>query len=191
MTKPELARLLAYLNAIFPRMNRETKSEDAQVTLEIWWNLFKDISYDDGFLAVQCLIANRKDHYPVTPAELMEQILRNRGEGDETENTAWAMVCSAVRNAVYCSREEFEGLHEDIREAVGSPDQLREWALMEDLDAFQTVVASNFKRVYRTIRQRKREKAMLPPELNAQIAAAKGFCLKGENEKSLIPKGAG
>ena len=42
-----------------------------------------------------------------------------------SEAEAWAMVSKAARNGLYGAREEFEKLPEDVKQAIGTPDQLK------------------------------------------------------------------
>lgn len=52
-------------------------------------------------------------------------------------------------------------LSDTVRRVVGSPSQLREWAMMEP-DTVQSVVASNFQRSYRSRAASEKEFAALP-----------------------------
>ena len=56
----------------------------------------------------------------------------------------------------------------EVQRAVGSPRQLRDWGLVEE-GAFQTVVASNFRRTWETQQKRDAAKAALPAELRELV----------------------
>ena len=79
------------------------------------------------------------------------------------------MVSKACSNGIYGYREEFAKLPPEVQRAVGAPEQLREWAMM-DSDTVQSVVASNFQRNYRASQTRAREQAKLPPNVLQMIA---------------------
>ena len=74
---------------------------------------------------------------------------------------SWSLVERACRNGLHGAGEEFEKLPPLIQKAVGSPNQLREWAMM-DADTVKSVVASNFMRSFKIYQKRERETAMLP-----------------------------
>ena len=64
-----------------------------------------------------------------------------------TPQEAWNLVAKAIRNSAYESREEFDKLPTDLQRLVGSPNQLRDWALM-DSDTVHSVISSNFQRSF-------------------------------------------
>ena len=59
------------------------------------------------------------------------------------------------------SDEEFAKLPPDVQRAVGSPNMLRTWAVV-NYEELQTVIASNFKRDYRAIATQKKDFAQIP-----------------------------
>jgi len=72
---------------------------------------------------------------------------------------AWDMVRRAI--SYYHANEAFRNLPPILQKIVGSPNQLREWALM-DVETVNSVIQSNFMRSYRAMAAREREYAMLP-----------------------------
>lgn len=71
------------------------------------------------------------------------------------------MVSKAARNGLYGAREEFEKLPEDVKQAIGTPDQLKAWAQMQ-ADEVESVVASNFRRSFRAVQEREKVEGKLP-----------------------------
>jgi hypothetical protein len=80
------------------------------------------------------------------------------------EQTAWAMVSAACRNGLYGYKAEFEKLPPAVQAAVGAPEQLKAWAMM-DADTVESVVASNFMRNFKANKAREKARAALPPEM--------------------------
>ena len=66
-----------------------------------------------------------------------------------------------MRTNFYGSAEEFAKLPPDVKRAVGSPNMLKDWAVM-NFTELQTVIASNFKREYRAIVAQKKDLAKIP-----------------------------
>ena len=100
-----------------------------------------------------------------------------------TAAEAWGLVLSAVKRSAYDSREEFEKLPVMLRRLVGSPSQLRDWAMM-DAETVQSVVASNFQRSYQVRAKQEQEYQDLPSEIKQMIGSiADRFALEdgGEN----------
>ena len=85
-----------------------------------------------------------------------------------TESEVWTLVSNALRNGIYGAQEEFDRLPPVVRRLVGSPGQLREWAMM-DADTVQSVVASNFQRAYRVRSRQHAEYAALPSDIRQMI----------------------
>jgi CRISPR/Cas system endoribonuclease Cas6 (RAMP superfamily) len=99
-----------------------------------------------------------------------------------TEMEAWQMVKSAI--SYYNAAETFERLPPILKRIVGSPNQLREWAIME-AEKFDTVVQSNFMRSYKALAAQERERAMLPESTRQMIAGlvGKGMLTDGGDTK--------
>ena len=88
-------------------------------------------------------------------------------ESDEfNETAAWSIVWKAICNSGYHSEEEFEKLPPIIQRAVHSPLQLREWALLENMDGKAiTVLQSDFQRAFRTEQKKEKERSRLSADL--------------------------
>ena len=82
-----------------------------------------------------------------------------------TEEEAWSKVKICISN--YHASDMFETLPDILKSLVGSPNQLREWALM-DLGQLNTVVKSNFVRSYKE-RARLERESLVTPTTTKQI----------------------
>ena len=78
------------------------------------------------------------------------------------------LVSRALRNGYYGAVEEFNKLPPLVQKAVGSPDNLRNWALT-DINSIENVVQSNFMRTYRTVVNRAKEYQKMPKDIQALI----------------------
>ena len=56
-----------------------------------------------------------------------------------------------------------------VQRAVGSANQLRDWGLVDE-DTFQTVIGSNFRRIWETQQKREEAQRALPSELREFIS---------------------
>ena len=67
-----------------------------------------------------------------------------------TEGDAWRLVKKALSDSGYNAKERFDELPEEVQKAVGGPEMLRQWAML-DSDEVNTVIMSNFQRTYKAV----------------------------------------
>lgn len=170
MTREETLQVLSILKAAYPHSYRNMTKLDAEAVVNLWHRQFENEDAGAVGAAVDALIATRKEGYSPTIGEVKEQLHRVRSENKSLSDAeAWALVEKACRNGLYGYREEYEKLPEEARKAVGAPEQLKAWAGMDE-ETVNSVVASNFRKTFRTVQQREKENAMLPPGVRAFAA---------------------
>ena len=180
MDRNETIKILATLKAAYPGSFKDMTSRDAEAMIELWSRMFAE-SYAEVSAAVAALISTRTVGYSPTVGEVKDQLQKLRTANILPEQEAWALVSKACQNGLYGYKKEFAKLPPEVQRAVGSPEQIREWAKM-DADTVQSVVASNFMRNYRTQQARERENAMLPPEVRALITGLSDTLMIGGGE---------
>lgn len=168
MKKNETRMVLAVLVVAFPAFYRNTSEADTEAAVNLWYQQFQEYPYDIVEKAVQALISTKVEGYPPTIGEVKEQIRRLTTTQEIDENAAWVLVSRACRNGSYHSVEEFNKLPPEVQRAVGSPEQLKQWAGME-ADTVESVIASNFKRSFRAQAERAADVAKLPPQIRQMI----------------------
>lgn len=182
MTREETIAIMGTMRAAFPAFYRDMSKDSALAVVSLWTEMFKDDSPALVAAAVKALIAAQVEGYPPTIGAVKEK-MRQLSEPDElTAAQAWALVERACSNGLYGSVEEFAKLPPIVQKAVGTPNQLKEWAMMES-DTVKSVVASNFQRGYQTMQKREREMALVPADVRAMLTAVA--------DKLALPKGAG
>ena len=164
MTRDEAAEILAILKAAYPESYKSLKMRDGLAMIGLWQNMFDREPYEMVRAAVLALIATRKVGYSPTVGEVKEKLQSIQEKDLLSEQAAWAMVSKACMNGLYGYREEYAKLPPEVQRALGAPEQLRAWAMV-DVDTFESVVASNFMRSYRAQMFREKETAMLPTEI--------------------------
>lgn len=170
MTRDETTAILGVLQTAFPAFYRTATRQDAMNAIVLWSELFADDPAEIVSAAVKALIATKTEGYPPTIGEVKAKMQALSGPGELAEGEAWALVEKATRNGIYGYREEFEKLPPVVQKAVGSANQLREWATLNS-DELKTVVASNFMRSYKTIQKRENEIAMIPADVRSLLTA--------------------
>ena len=174
MTRDDTLDLLSILKAAYPNFYRDMTRKDADHVVSLWTEMFKDEPAELVALAVKAHIATDKKGFPPHIGAIKDSIVKIQQPDEMTELEAWGLVQKALRNGYYGAQEEFGKLPPVVQRLVGSPNQLREWALM-DSETVSSVVASNFQRSYKARAANEREFLALPTEVKetmTQIAAA-------------------
>ena len=164
MTREETLTIMGVLKAAYPNYYREMTRHDAEAVVELWSTMFSDEPAQLVAMAVKAHIASDTKGFPPHIGAIKEAIVKLQTPNAMTELEAWALVSKATRNAAYCANEEYEKLPEIVRRLVGSPLQLRAWALMDE-DTVSSVVASNFQRSYKAIMAKEKEQLALPADV--------------------------
>ena len=153
MNMKDTSRILASIQAVYPNF---TKDRDARVLANVWQQVFADVPYAEVNRALGAFFASDVKGFPPTPGAVNAYIKKSKQLTAPTENEAWARLLKAVSRGLYNSAEEYEKLPEDIREIVGSPRMLYEWAQMSPGE-LNTVVAPGFKRSWRARQELRQE----------------------------------
>ena len=169
MTKKDANRIIGILQANYPDTTKDMTDEAYMVKVNLWADAFKDEPYELVAAAVKAYIANSTERFAPNIGQVKEQIWRLTHPDELTEGEAWALVQKAIRRAGYEAREEYDKLPLLVQKVVGSPNQLREWGLMNS-ETVQSVVASNFQRGYRIVQAREAAMEKTPLEIRQAFA---------------------
>lgn len=178
MTRNQTLTIMAVLKAAYPNFYRGMSRSDAGAVVDLWEAMFADDPVEIVSAAVKALIAADEKGFPPHIGAVKEKIRQLTIPEMDTEAESWAMVSRAVSRSIYNAREEFDKLPELIQRIVGSPNQLREWAMM-DSDTVQSVVASNFQRSYRVRMKQKAEFDALPEDVKKLARSVSGQLKSG------------
>ena len=152
MTLEETVRILAAIAIVYPSI----RDRDSELLAQIWHQVFAAVPYAEVNQALGAFFASDTRGFPPTPGAVNAFVRKARQMNEPSENEVWARVIKAASRGTYNSREEFEKLPEDIREIVGSPRMLYEWAQM-DPNELNAVIAPGFKRSWRARQDLRRE----------------------------------
>lgn len=168
MNREETLQLLMVTQAAYPNF----KPQDKAVTLNIWHMMLEDCPYEVAMAGLQVFIKTDESGFAPSIGQLIgciKKIQRTQNGEELTEMEAWVLVSQAIKNSGYYATEEFEKLPPLVQKAVGSPAQLREWALSPS-DQVHSVGQSNFMRTYRTVLKRENESAVVNSALQGITA---------------------
>lgn len=175
MTKREIAEIITIMQTNYPDDFRNLSDVALNAKIQLWYTQFQDDSYQDVLTAVMAHIASDTNRFMPPVGVIKAMLVKIRQPEELTELEAWELVRRATSNSNYGAKEEFEKLPPVVRRLVGSPNQLREWAMM-DSDTLNSVVASNFQRSYKARAASEREYMALPSDVrNAMDRLAGGM----------------
>ena len=170
MKKTEVIELLGYVRVAFPNSFTRQTPADLQALVNLWYRHFKDDDYKLVQCAVDSIIATDTTGFAPSIGKIKEMINKLLAPDIMTEQEA-CYVYDALRNSIYNSLDEFEKLPDVVKSAVGSPSQLREWAVLPS-EQLHTVVSSNFMRSYRARSKHAEEMSLLPSSAKEMITGA-------------------
>lgn len=165
MTRDETVAILGILKTSYPNFYRNMTKEELISTIDLWTEMFAHENSQLVTAAVKNLINTFK--FPPTIADVKEAMYKLTEQETETPVEIWNQIKGAIRNSAYGSYEEYQKLPELAQRFVGSPNQLREWALSSDYN--DGVVKGQFFKQIEILKDRKKEEKLMLPEVKEMI----------------------
>lgn len=161
MTREETKRLLMTIEAIYPSF----QIRDLQITLNAWYEILEDQDAKLIFAALKNYSRTNTSDFAPTVGQLIQGAydIQHGGPNALSPSEAWSMVYKALCRATYYAEDEFAKFPEEVKKAVGSPSQLRAWA--QDSSFNEGVASSNFRKAYSSVCERKKNDALMAPEI--------------------------
>lgn len=184
MNAKDVKGILALLEAEYPASFARMDERQKEAKAHLWADLFSDTPAMLVYAAVKAIIAGEAREFAPSAGEIANKIRDLTEPDDLSETEAWALVSKAIRNGIYGYQTEYDKLPPTVQAAVGRPEQLREWAVMDEGEV-GSVVASNFMRGFKTVKKREREIAMIPESVKGLLAGVGnngGLMLGGEQK---------
>ena len=142
MTREETQKILMFIQNSFANF----KVTDKTSMINTWQFLFEEYDAREVAEAIKAFIKNSGSAFAPSPSQLFEYLYKPVKVQQMNEQEAWGLVMKAIRNSTYHAKEEFEKLPSAAQKAIGSAEQLKEWAMSESFNA--SVQASLFERTY-------------------------------------------
>ena len=168
MTRDETIELLMMVQAAFPNY----KPQDKTVAVNTWFLMLSDYPYQQVQMALKAYIATDTSGFAPSIGQIIDKMQMINSHAEQNEMEAWSLVSKALRNGNYKSKEEFEKLPDLVKEAVGSPENIHNWA-QSDIKSIESVIQSNFIKSYRLVVNRQKEIQKLPKEIKDMISGNK------------------
>lgn len=166
MNREHVITVLGLLKIAYPRFYADFSKDDAEKTIILWQSMFQNENPETVILAVKNLINTFK--FPPSIADVKEQIYKMQNAEVDDTMELYALLKKAISNGIYGSVEEFAKLPPVVQKFVGSPSQLRSWAIDEDFN--DGVLRGQFLRQIESLRQREKEDKMMLPEVKDKMS---------------------
>lgn len=163
MTDKETRKIIAVLMVAYPNY----KPINIDFTVSVWTNMLSDYSYSEVDMAIKTYISTDTSGFAPAIGQVIDKIKSITTPRQMTDAEAWSLVRKAISDSSYNATDRFNELPVTCQRAVGSPAQLRMWAL--DASYNENVVSSNFMRSYRTEVARQNELSRMPSEVRQII----------------------
>ena len=163
MTREEFSTMVLGLKGIYA----DPKFIADKFAMEIWYSIFKDYDVDTINRAVIAYINNDNFGKAPVPGQIIACIETDAGRISEQE--AWDMTYRAISRSNYFADEEFAKLPRECQMAIGSPNNMRQLAMME-IETVQSVEKSHFLRNYRIAVEKIRAEQRKPEYIKDRIA---------------------
>ena len=163
MTREEVGKLMAMINAAYPNMKAENKT----ATVDAWFFLLNDHDANEIMLAFKTFVNTSNSGFAPSISELIALTHKVEDLSEESGAEAWSLVRKAIARSTYNSKEEFEKLPVAIQQAVGSPEVLHSWATNEFFA--EGTVMKSFLLNYQNALKRQRDINMLPAESRLRL----------------------
>lgn len=165
MTREETIELLMMMQAAFPNY----KPPDKTVAVNTWFLMLADYPYQQVQMALKAYIVTDTSGFAPRIGQIIDKIQMINSPAELNEMEVWSLVSKALRNGNYKSKEEFEKLPDLVKEAVGSPENIHNWA-QADIKSIESVIQSNFIKSYRFVVNKQKEMQKLPNDIKAMIS---------------------
>jgi hypothetical protein len=161
MEREDVIRILNVLKTAFPNSYKDMTKVEAENTINLWLDMFQHENVQLVLAATKNLINTFK--WPPTIADIKEEMYKITNRETETPVEVWNKIRKAIRNSAYNSYDEFQKLPDKAKRFVGSPNQLKEWAISENF--IESVVKGQFLKQYEILEKRQKEEKMMLPEV--------------------------
>jgi hypothetical protein len=178
LTREETVKIIRIMSDCYPNYKPNNLSE----TIDVWQMMLDEYSYNQVSIALKAYVTSDTSGFAPSVGEIVAKIQLVSQPQELDGMTAWGLVSKALRNGTYGAVEEFNKLPPLVRQAVGMPDNLKNWAT-SDYQTIETVIQSNFLRTYETAVKRANEINRMPDNIKSLIEKANANSYKAQIEQ--------
>ena len=158
------------------------KPNNISETVDVWQMMLSDYDYNLVAMALKAYILSDTSGFAPSIGQLVAKIQTISQPQELDGMAAWGLDSKALRNGTYGAVEEFNKLPPLVKQAVGMPDNLKNWAT-SDYQTIETVIQSNFLRTYETVIKRANEINRMPNDIKSLIEKTNANSYKAQIEQ--------
>lgn len=158
------------------------KPNNLSETVDVWQMMLDEYSYNQVSIALKAYVTSDTSGFAPSVGEIVAKIQTISQPQELDGMAAWGLVSKALRNGTYGAVEEFNKLPPLVRQAVGIPGNLKNWAT-SDYQTIETVIQSNFLRTYEVIVKRANEINRMPDNIKSLIEKTNANSYKAQIEQ--------
>jgi hypothetical protein len=178
LTREETVKIIRIMSDCYPNYKPNNLSE----TVDVWQMMLDEYSYNQVSIALKAYVTSDTSGFAPSVGEIVAKMQLVSQPQELDGMAAWGLVSKALRNGTYGAVEEFNKLPPLVRQAVGMPDNLKNWAT-SDYQTIETVIQSNFLRTYETIVKRANEINRMPDNIKSLIEKTNANSYKAQIEQ--------
>lgn len=178
MTREETVKIIRIMSDCYPNYKPNNLSE----TVDVWQMMLDEYSYNQVSIALKAYVTSDTSGFAPSVGEIVAKIQLVSQPQELDGMAAWGLVSKALRNGTYGAVEEFNKLPPLVRQAVGIPGNLKNWAT-SDYQTIETVIQSNFLRTYEVIVKRANEINRMPDNIKSLIEKTNANSYKAQIEQ--------
>lgn len=178
MTRDETVKIIRIMCDCYPNYKPNNLSE----TVDVWQMMLDEYSYNQVSIALKAYVTSDTSGFAPSVGKIVAKIQTISQPQELDGMAAWGLVSKALRNGTYGAVEEFNKLPPLVRQAVGIPDNLKNWAT-SDYQTIETVIQSNFLRTYEVIVKRETEISRMPGNIKSLIEKTNADSYKAQIEQ--------
>ena len=164
LKREETVKIIRIICDCYPNYKPNNLTE----TVDVWNMMLSDYTYEQISLALKAYILADTNGFAPSIGQLVDRVNSFSHPQELNELEAWSLVYKAIRNSCYNSEYEFSLLPDMVRKAVGTPNQLRTWAMDENFN--EQVVSSHFVRCYRSEVAKDKDFRKMPANIQSLIS---------------------
>ena len=163
LKREETVKIIRIICDCYPNYKPNNLTE----TVDVWNMMLSDYTYEQVSVALKAYILADTNGFAPSIGQLVDRVNTFSHPQELNELEAWSLVYKAIRNSSYNSEYEFSLLPDMVRKAVGTPNQLRTWAMDENFN--EQVVSSHFVRCYRSEVAKDKDFRKMPANIQSLI----------------------
>ena len=165
MSRDNIIAILGILKTAYPRFYANMTKSEAEETIALWQEMFKDTDIRVLTIAVKRLITHLE--FPPTIADVKKEIVKITTK-QESNIYYWQEAFKMMSNANYMQKEEFDTYSDVCKKFFGNVDNLRSYGTMDRKEVINNI-QPRFLKYVENYQKQEKENMMLPNDYKKMV----------------------